>query len=58
MSKLTIKQVKSVNGSNPAQRATLQSLGLGKIGRATEREDSPVVRGQIRAVSHLVVVDE
>ena len=57
MSKLTITQVKSVNGSNPAQRATLQSLGLGKIGRSTEREDSDVVRGQIRAVAHLVKVD-
>ena len=57
MTKLVITQVKSVNGSNPAQRATLQSLGLGKIGRATEREDSPVVRGQIAAVAHLVKVD-
>ena len=57
MAKLVISQVKSTNGSNPAQRATLQSLGLGKIGRATEREDSPVVRGQIATVAHLVRVD-
>ena len=57
MTKLVITQIKSKNGSNPAQRATLQSLGLGKIGRTTEREDSPVVRGQIATVAHLVKVD-
>ena len=57
MTKLVITQVKSTNGSNPSQRATLQSLGLGKIGRSTEREDSGVVRGQIAAVAHLVKVD-
>ena len=57
MAKLTITQIKSTNGANPAQRATLQSLGLGKIGRSTEREESDVVRGMIHKVSHLVKVD-
>ncbi len=54
--KLTITQVKSPNGANPAQRGALASLGLGKIGRATERPDGPEVRGQVATVAHLVEV--
>ena len=57
MSKLVITQVKSTNGANPKQRDTLRSLGLGKIGRTTEREDGQVLRGMIAKVSHLVKVD-
>jgi large subunit ribosomal protein L30 len=57
MSKLVITQVKSTNGSNPKQRDTLRSLGLGKIGRSTEREENDVVRGMIAKVAHLVKVD-
>src|SRR5918999_1720537 len=37
---------------------TLQTLGLGKIGRSSEREDNPTVRGLIHSVQHLVKVDE
>jgi large subunit ribosomal protein L30 len=57
VTKLTITQVKSTNGANPKQRDTLRSLGLGKIGRATEREDSAVVAGMVAKVAHLVKVD-
>jgi large subunit ribosomal protein L30 len=53
-----IRQVRSANGSNPSQKATLAALGLGKIGRAVERKDSPQLQGQIRVVSHLVEVDD
>jgi large subunit ribosomal protein L30 len=52
-----IKQVRSANGSNPSQKATLAALGLGKIGRAVERKDSAQLQGQIRVVSHLVEVN-
>jgi large subunit ribosomal protein L30 len=57
MATLVIKQVRSANGSNPKQRASLRTLGLGKIGRTSEREDHPTVRGLIDCVSHLVEVD-
>jgi large subunit ribosomal protein L30 len=57
MTTLKITQVKSTNGANPRQRDTLRSLGLGKIGRTTEREDSEALRGMVRAVNHLVKVD-
>jgi large subunit ribosomal protein L30 len=58
MATLVITQVKSKNGANPKQRESLQTLGLGKIGRSSEREDNPTVRGLIHSVHHLVKVDE
>ena len=58
MASLRITQVRSANGSNPKQRGSLQSLGLGKIGRTTEREDDPTVRGLIHSVRHLVEVSD
>jgi len=51
-----IEQVKSANGSNPKQKATLRALGLGRIGKAVERKDSPQLKGQLAVVSHLVEV--
>jgi large subunit ribosomal protein L30 len=53
---VTLVQVRSPNGSSKKQRATLQSLGLGRIGRTTERAEGAVLRGQIAAVAHLVEV--
>jgi len=58
MTKLVITQVKSSNGSSRKQHDTLKTLGLGKIGRSTERDDHPTVRGLIQSVQHLVKVDE
>jgi large subunit ribosomal protein L30 len=57
LSAVKIKQVKSANGTNPSQKATLYALGLGKIGSSAEKKDSPQLQGQIRVVSHLVEVD-
>jgi large subunit ribosomal protein L30 len=58
VSAVKIKQVKSANGTNPSQKATLYALGLGKIGSSTEKKDSPQLQGQIRVVSHLVEVGD
>ena len=58
MAKLVITQVKSSNGSSRKQHDTLKTLGLGKIGRSTEREDQPTVRGLVHAVQHLVKVSD
>lgn len=54
---MKIRQIRSANGSNPSQKATLQALGLGRIGKAVERKDSPQLKGQLRVVSHLVEVN-
>ena len=57
MSKVKISQVKSAAGTNPNQKATLQALKLGRIGKAVEAKDSEQLQGQLRVVSHLVEVD-
>jgi large subunit ribosomal protein L30 len=57
-STLKLTQVRSSNGANPRQRATLRTLGLGRIGRTAERPDDPSVRGAVHAVRHLVKVEE
>jgi len=57
VSAIRVKQIRSANGSNPSQKATLYALGLGKIGSSAERKDSPQLQGQLRVVSHLVEVD-
>jgi large subunit ribosomal protein L30 len=58
MATLKITQHKSSNGANPRQRDTLRTLGLGKIGRTTERPDDPAVLGAIHSVRHLVKVEQ
>jgi large subunit ribosomal protein L30 len=58
MAKLVITQVKSSVGASRKHNESLKTLGLGKIGRSTEREDHPTVRGLVHAVQHLVKVDE
>ena len=58
MAKLTITQVKSSVGASRKQLETLQTLKLGKIGRSTEREDHPTVRGLVHHVQHLVKVSD
>ena len=56
MADLIIKQVRSVNGTNPAQRETLRSLSLGRIGRSTA-PGQPRAAGMLNVVSHLVEVE-
>jgi large subunit ribosomal protein L30 len=56
VSGVKIEQVRSANGTGPKQKATLAALGLGRIGKAVERKDSPQLQGQLRVVSHLVDV--
>ena len=36
----------------------MRSLGLKRIGQSVVREDSPIVRGQINVVRHMVEVEE
>jgi large subunit ribosomal protein L30 len=56
MATLVITQVRSANGGSRRQRETLRTLGLGKIGRSSERDDDASVRGLIHSVRHLVEV--
>jgi large subunit ribosomal protein L30 len=58
VAKLTITQTRSPIGQTQKHRGTLRALGLGRIGRSVEREDSPETLGMLRKVRHLVRVDE
>jgi len=55
---VALKQVRSSNGASGAQRATLRSLKLGRIGSEAKHADTPQLRGMIRAVNHLVEVQD
>lgn len=56
--RIRLKQVKSEIGYNRRQRATLRGLGIRRIHRVVEVEDTPSVRGMINKVSHLITVLE
>ena len=45
-------------GTSPRQRATLRGLGLKRVGMAVILKDSAAVRGMLRAVGHLVSVED
>ncbi len=56
--RLKVTQIKSKIGGRPNQVNTLRSLGLKRIGDMIVKEDTPVVRGMVNTVAHLVVVEE
>jgi large subunit ribosomal protein L30 len=58
VAKVTVTQVRSQIGHTSKHRGTLRALGLGKIGRTAEHEESPVLAGMLRKVSHLVKVEK
>ena len=55
--KIIVMQKKSPIGRKSYQRKTLIGLGLNKIGRSKELEDTPSIRGMIDKVKHLVEVN-
>jgi large subunit ribosomal protein L30 len=55
---LKITQIGSPIRRQPHQRKTLIGLGLNKMHRSRELEDSPEVRGMIKRVQHMVTVEE
>lgn len=57
MAKIKITQVKSVIDRPKSQKDTLRALGLKKMHQTVEREDTPVIRGMVNKVSHLVTVE-
>jgi large subunit ribosomal protein L30 len=58
MAKVKITQVKSQIGQSERHRGTLRALGLGKIGRTAEHDETPVLAGMLRKVNHLVKVEK
>ncbi len=58
MATIKVKQIGSPIRRKKDQRATLIGLGLNKMHRVSELEDTPEVRGMIRKLPHMVVVVE
>ena len=56
MAKITLKQIGSPIRRPASQRATLKGLGLDKMHKTVELEDTPEIRGMIRKVRHMVEV--
>ena len=57
MATVVVKQTGSHIRRTKDQRATLKGLGLDRIGRVSELEDTPSVRGMIAKVAHMVRVE-
>ncbi|MBE6227732.1 MAG: 50S ribosomal protein L30 [Bacteroidales bacterium] len=58
MAKLKITQVKSKNGATQRQIANLESLGIRRLHQTVEVELTPVTKGMVEKVRHLVIVEE
>ena len=58
MAKVKITQVKSKNGATQRQIANLVSLGIHRLHQTVEVELTPITKGMIEKVRHLVVVEE
>lgn len=56
--KLRITYVKSAIGYSKKQKGTIEALGFRKLQQSVEHEDTPVIRGMVGKVSHLVEVEE
>ena len=56
--KLRITWVKSGIGYPQSQKGTIRALGLHRLGESVEQADTPVIRGMVAKVSHLVQVEE
>ena len=58
MARIKVQQKRSAIGRQKNQRDTLRTLGLKRIGDVAVVEDRPEVRGMLRAVRHMVAVEE
>jgi large subunit ribosomal protein L30 len=58
MARVRITQIKSTIDRPERQKLTMKALGLGKLHRSVEKENSDAIAGMIRKISHLVKVEE
>jgi large subunit ribosomal protein L30 len=58
MSQIKVRQVRSEIGGTKVQRDTLRSLGLKRIGDEVVKDDRPEIRGMVKAIAHLVTMEE
>jgi large subunit ribosomal protein L30 len=58
MATVKITLTRGLPGTTQRQRATVESLGLRKVGSSVEKPDSASLRGQIDKIKHLVTIEE
>ena len=58
MATIKVKLVKSTIGALPKHKATVEALGLKKIGQVVEKQDNAQMRGMVQQVNHLVKIVE
>lgn len=58
MATIVVKQIASPSRRPAVQRETLKGLGLNKVNRTRELEDTPSVRGMVTSIPHLVQIIE
>ena len=58
MAKIKIELTKSTIGATPKQKKVAEALGLTKMHKVVELEDTPSTRGSIKKICHLVTVTE
>ena len=58
MATIKIKQVRSRIKCPQVQKGTLDALGLRKMNRVVEHEDTPSIRGMVEVVKHLVSIEK
>ncbi len=58
MATIKATQTKSKNGSDKTQLATLESIGLRRIGHTVEVKDTPEIRGMLHRVRHLITTED
>nr|WKN37121.1 50S ribosomal protein L30 [Tunicatimonas sp. TK19036] len=58
MARIQITQTRSTIKRPKRQKLTIQALGLGKINRTVEVENTPQINGMVKKVAHLVTVKE
>lgn len=58
MKKIRVIQTGSIIGRKEPQKRTIKALGLGRISKSRIHDDTPVIRGMINKVIHLVRVEE
>ena len=58
MAQLKVTQVRSATSRGAKQQGTIRALGLKRLGDSAVHEDRPEIRGMIRAVQHLLKVEE
>ena len=58
MARIKITQIRSTIDRQEQQKRTIKALGLGKLHRTVVHNDTPQIRGMVRAVCHLLKVEE